>query len=116
MNLLSCAIDATGVAVDGHSIALDPAYTEQARLAGGRLELGIRPEFVRYEPQESQGYLQAEVTHVDDLGNYKIATALLGERLVKVKVDENVTVVTGPGWLAFPRQWARLYVDGEVLR
>ncbi len=116
MNLLPCAIDGMGVRVDGHTIALEPAYAEQARRAGGELTLGIRPEFVRYEPHAVTGYMPADVTLVEDLGNYKIATARLGEHFVKVKVSESASVATGPGWLYFPPEWMRLYVDGDVLR
>ena len=116
MNLLPCTVDAGGVRVDGHSIALDAAYTEQARRAVGKLELGIRPEFLRYEPQAGSGYVPTEVTAIDDLGNYRVATARLGEQLVKVKVGENARIAAGPGWLYFPPEWTRLYVDGDVLK
>jgi glycerol transport system ATP-binding protein len=116
MNLLPCVIDGIGVRVDGRTIALDPEYAERARRAGGELTLGIRPEFVRYEPHAVTGYMPAVVTLVEDLGKYKIATARLGERLVRVKLSESVDVATGPGWLSFPPEWMRLYVDGSVLR
>ena len=115
MNLMPCTPDAAGVRVDGHSVALDPAYVERARRAGGELELGIRPEFVRYQPHDAAGYMPAEVTSVEDLGNYKIVTARLGARLVKVKLREGTRVANGPGWLSFPPEWTRLYVDGAVL-
>ncbi|HED13589.1 MAG TPA: ABC transporter ATP-binding protein [Gammaproteobacteria bacterium] len=116
MNLLPCVIDTAGVRVDGHSIPLDPAYIARARSVDGELELGIRPEFVRYEPQMMADYLPVEVTEVEDLGNYRIVTTRLGKQLVKVKVGENVSVATGPGWLSFPPEWTYLYIDGDVLR
>jgi len=115
MNLMPCTLDATGVRVDGNGVALDAAYLERARRAGGELELGIRPEFVRYQPQAADGYMPAEVTSVEDLGNYKIVTARLGARLLKVKLREGTSVATGPGWLSFPPEWTRLYVNGDVL-
>jgi glycerol transport system ATP-binding protein len=116
MNLLPCRIDGTGARVNGHFIPLDPAYAERARAAGGELNLGIRPEFVRYLPRVAPGCVLGEITAVEDLGNYKILTARLGEHLVKVKVDEDVSVSRGAGWLAFPPEWTRLYVNGDVLR
>lgn len=60
--------------------------------------------------------MPAEVTLVEDLGKYKIATARLGEHYVKVKVGESASVATGPGWLHFPPEWMRLYANGDVLR
>ena len=116
MNLLPCTIDAAGVRVDGHAIALEPAYAERARRASGDLMLGIRPEFVRYQACAGAGFMPVDVATVEDLGNHKIATARLGAHLVKLKVSEDTSVATGAGWLAFPREWTRLYVDGAVLR
>jgi len=116
MNLLPCELDATGVRVEGHSIALEPGRVEQARRASGELKLGIRPEFVRYRAHAAADYMSAEVTDIEDRGNYKIATARLGGNLVKVKVSESATVTTGPGWLSFPPEWTRLYVNDRVLR
>ncbi|MGH8687467.1 MAG: ABC transporter ATP-binding protein [Burkholderiales bacterium] len=116
MNLLPCAVGAAGVTVDGHAIPLDPAYGERARRAGGELQLGIRPEFVRYRSQAATDFMPVEVVAIEDLGNYKIATARLGGHVVKVKVGEDTSVATGAGWLSFPPDRTWLYVDGNALR
>ncbi|MBI4842491.1 MAG: ABC transporter ATP-binding protein [candidate division NC10 bacterium] len=116
MNLLPCTINGAGARVADHTIALEPAYVERARLAGGELKLGIRPELIRYLPRVSPGGMPAEITAIEDLGNHKILTARLGEHLVKVKVSEDVSVSRGGGWLAFPPEWTRLYANGDVLR
>jgi glycerol transport system ATP-binding protein len=116
MNLLPCAIDGAGALVNGHVIPLDAGYAERARAAGGELKLGIRPEFVRYLSSAAPSAVATEIAAVEDLGNYKILTARLGEHSLKVKVGEDVAVTAGPGWLAFPPQWTRLYSDGNVLR
>jgi glycerol transport system ATP-binding protein len=116
MNLMPCTIEGAGASVDGHLIPLEPSYAERARAAGGELKLGIRPAFVRYLPSAVPDGVAAEITAVEDLGNYKIVTARLGKQLLKVKVGEDVGVAAGPGWLAFPPQWTRLYRDGDVLQ
>ena len=115
MNLMPCVIDVGGVRVDGHLIPLEPAYAERARAAGGELKIGIRPAFVRYLPSAAPDGVAADITAVEDLGNYKIVNARLGQYVVKVKVGEDVGVAVGPGWLAFPPEWTRLYRDGNVL-
>jgi glycerol transport system ATP-binding protein len=115
MNLLPCELDAAGVRVDGQAVAVQPERLERARRAGGALTLGIRPEFVRYAASAAAGALPAEITAVDDLGNYKIATARLGRHVIKAKLGESESVAAGPGWLTFPREWTRLYADGRVL-
>ena len=116
MNLLPCSIDGDGARIDGQLIPLEAAYAERARQKGGELKLGIRPAFVRYLPAAGPDGVPAEITAVEDLGNYKILTARLGQQQLKVKVGEDVGVAAGPGWLAFPPQWTRLYRDGNVLR
>jgi glycerol transport system ATP-binding protein len=116
MNLLPCTISDAGALVDGCVIALDTGYAQRARRAGGALELGIRPEFVRYHASASEGYLPAEITEIEDLGNYKVLTARLGGHVVKAKVAEDLRVGRGAGWLRFPPEWTRLYADGAVLR
>jgi len=116
MNLLPCEISEGGARVDGCVIPLDADYAERARRAGGELKLGIRPEFVRYRPDPGEGYQRAEIASVEDLGNYKILTAQLGGHTVKAKVGEDVRVGGGTGWLCFPPEWTRLYVNDHVLR
>jgi len=115
MNLLPCALDGRGVRIEGFSLPLEPARLERARRATGELILGIRPEFVRCQAQVGAEALPAEVTAVEDLGNYKIATARLGRHLVKAKLEESASIAPGPGWLVFPPRWTLLYADGSVL-
>jgi len=115
MNLLPCALDAAGVRIDGHTVPIAPALLERARQAGGELTLGIRPEFVRCRASADADSMQAEIVAVEDRGNFKIATARLGPHLVRVKLRESESAATGPGWLAFPREWTRLYAGGNVV-
>ena len=115
MNIIPCEIAGPAARVDGCLIALDPDCAKRALRASGKLQLGIRPEFVRYRASAAEGYLPAEITQVEDLGNYKILTARLGGHLVKAKVSEDMQVGGGAGWLGFPPEWTRLYADGDVL-
>ena len=116
MNIIPCEINGSAARVGGSFISLDPDYAKRARRANGNLELGIRPEFVRYRASAAEGYLPAEITQVEDLGNFKILTARLGGHLVKAKVGEDIRVSGGAGWLGFPPDWTRLYADGDVLK
>jgi glycerol transport system ATP-binding protein len=102
MNIIPCEIDGLAARLNGCHIALDPDYAKRASRANGKLHLGIRPQFVRYRASATEGYLPAEITQVEDLGNYKILTARLGGHLVKVKVSEDMRVAGGAGWLGFP--------------
>jgi len=116
MNIIPCEIHGSNACFDGCLIALDPEYAQRARRAHGKLELGIRPEFVHYRASATEGYLPAEITRVEDRGNYKILIAKLGGHVVKAKVDEATPIGGQAGWLSFPPEWTRLYVDGKVLK
>jgi len=115
MNIIPCKIDGPAARLEGCAIALDPNYATRAARAKGTMQLGIRPEFVRYRPSATEGYVPAEITQVEDLGNYKILTARLGGHLVKAKVNEEIQVAGSAGWIGFPPEWTRLYADGYVL-
>jgi glycerol transport system ATP-binding protein len=115
MNLLPCELQGDGVRIDGLTIPIAPAQLERARHAAGELVLGIRPEFVGCQPHASAEALATEVITVEDLGNYKIATARLGRHLVKAKLRESASVAPGPVWLVFPPRWTLLYAGGSVL-
>jgi glycerol transport system ATP-binding protein len=115
MNLLPCELGEGGVRVDGHTVPVAPERLQRARQAKSELVLGIRPEFVRCQARESSGGLAAEVTGVEDLGAYKIATARLGRHLVKAKLKETAEITTGPGFLVFPPEWTLLYSGGSAL-
>jgi len=115
MNLLPCTLDVDAALVDGIPIPLAPGYVAQARAAGGELQLGIRPEFVRYTAERQPGAIATTIQAVEDLGNCKILTARLGRHELKVKVDEDAAAATGPGWLGFPEKRTRIYVDGAAL-
>ncbi len=115
MNIMPCRIDGSSARLNGNTVPLDPAYAERARRATGRLELGIRPEFVRYRASAAEGFMPAEVTSVEDLGDYKIISAQMAGHLVKAKVGDTVRINSGEAWFAFPPEWTRLYVDGNVL-
>src|SRR3546814_4649429 len=71
MNVLPCEVDGDRARVGGCEIALGRGYPT----LDGRIELGIRPEFVRLgRPGEG---LPIEVTRVEDIGRFKIVRARL---------------------------------------
>ena len=88
---------------------------EKTRQHTGRLELGIRPEFVGLSAQNGADAAPATITSVEDLGNFKIVDVRLEESIVKVKFPEDQEVPTGDAYLRFPPEWAKLYADGVLV-
>jgi glycerol transport system ATP-binding protein len=115
MNLLPCAVEEGAAVVEGQRVPL-PAEVSAKAKAGGELRLGIRPEFVRRVPEGTPSALRVEVSQVEDLGRYRIATAKLGQQVVKVRLPEEERLAAGEScWLEFPAKWTTLYVDGRAI-
>ncbi len=110
MNLLPCEIDASGVPrFAGHAVAT--ASTSLGAVRGKKLELGVRPEFVRLALAGGAG-IPVEVERACDVGRFCIVDARHGEHLIKLLVAEGQPVPEGRQHLAFDPQRTRVYADG----
>ena len=76
--------------------------------SGGRLELGVRPEFVRFVTKG----IPAIVTAVADAGRYRIVDTQAGGHRVKLLVDEGEAIPSDGVELRFEPSQTRLYRDG----
>jgi glycerol transport system ATP-binding protein len=120
MNLLDCKLDGKEAVVNGGRVPLDAQTAQRAHNATGRLQLGIRPEFVQFNPTRANagaknGGLPVSVEQVDDLGNFQILTVRLGGDMLKVKIPEEAEPPGEDGTLQFPPEWTRLYADGQLV-
>jgi glycerol transport system ATP-binding protein len=117
MNFLPVQGDASGITVEGTSVVLNGPVAAQALGAKGRLELGIRPEFLGLASSRTEGAVPGELRAVRDLGNFKLVTAGLGPHTLTAKLDEDAAVPTEREvWLRFPPERTMLYADGELVR
>jgi glycerol transport system ATP-binding protein len=115
MNLLPCAVAPGEAVVEGRRIALDGPVTDKAAAAGGRLELGIRPEFLRLVEGGAEGAVPVAVSRVEDLGNFKIATLGLGAQTLKAKLPEDSELPGEQAFVSFPPERTKLYADGRLI-
>jgi len=110
MNLLPARLDGGDAVVAGQRIALGPLGS--APPAGAKLELGIRPEFLRLSREPMDGAVPVSVRAAEDLGGFRLVQVALGEHLLQVKLPEEAEVPADRAWLTFPPRWTRLYADG----
>ena len=115
MNLMPCHIDGDSAMVERLRIPLDPGLAERARGFDTALELGIRPEFLRFSPSMVAGSVQVNVVRVTDLGGVTLVTVRVGKLHIQVKVPANELVPGRQGWLIFPPERTRIYAAGEAL-
>ena len=115
MNLMPCTVEGGNAVVGSVRIPLDPALAQRAGGTGARLTLGIRPEFVELTRPGTPSSVPSPIERIEDLGNYKIVSARLGDQLVMAKVSEDEQVSAGTAHLRFPPEWTRLYADDRAL-
>ncbi|HEY0522024.1 MAG TPA: sn-glycerol-3-phosphate ABC transporter ATP-binding protein UgpC [Stellaceae bacterium] len=113
MNLMPCQIIDRSAVVGGQRVAL-AAGAASAPAGAGRLQLGIRPEFVRLAPVPGASALSVRVEAVEHLGTYCIVTALLGDVPLKLRAPETFDAAPGAAiqvW--FPPERVKIYADGR---
>ena len=115
MNFLPCRGDRHGVAIEGTDVVLGGSMLAATAAGWQRLELGIRPEFLKVSPVRTDDAVAAQVQGVRDLGNFKLVNATVGPHEVIAKLDEAEPAPSGRIWLRFPRMRTMLYADGALV-
>jgi len=109
MNLLPCHVD-NGQAV----FAGQPIETVNARGYRGngkRLEIGVRPEFVRFAAQG----IPVQVVKVADAGRYRIVETRHADGTIKLLVPEGAAIPTEGALVAFDPAHTQIYEDGWMV-
>jgi len=112
MNVIPCTLEDATAVVDGQSISLGAHYQPPA---GARIELGVRPEFVRFAETPDAG-LAVSIERVDDVGRYRIAKVRMGERALNVMVPEGVSVPADNARVVFDPARTNIYADSHCAR
>ena len=116
MNLIDVLPERGGVGFGGVHVPLSEALQERIALGGWqRLQIGIRPEFIRVWEEGFEAALDSEQVHLEDLGTYKILTVVLGGQTLKVRLPEDRVVPEGTVFISFPAQWLMVYADDRLL-
>ena len=75
------------------------------------LQLGVRPEFVRFE----DGGIPVHITKVDDLGRYQVADVEAGGERLKVIVPEGEPIPSERAAIGFDPAHTHCYRDGWLI-
>ena len=109
MNVLPAAIEGGRATFQGLTIAT--VADGSVPVGEGGLELGIRPEFIRFDG----GGIPVEVTKVADVGRFRIVETRHRDHRIKLLVPEGQSVPTGSAHLRFDPQHTHLYRDGWLV-
>jgi glycerol transport system ATP-binding protein len=107
MNVLPVALDNGKPVFAGQPIAVANPVED----GSGKLELGVRPEFVRL----AASGIPATITGVADAGRYRIVDAQAGGARIRLLVDEGTPIPADTTHLMFDPAQTRLYRDGWLV-
>jgi glycerol transport system ATP-binding protein len=90
MNFFNCQ------ATEGNKLSIGSAEimtgTDLSKVGSAPLKLGIRSEYIRIVETKGVNTFTAKVQRVEDLGNYKLMTAVFDGYVIKVKVERDIAV------------------------
>ncbi len=108
MNILPCSLD-RGQPVFANNL-LSSGYPVDTDLSG-KLEIGIRPEFIRF----SDDGIAVEIQKVEDLGRYQVVTVRHESSQIKMLVGEDQAIPSEDPKISFDPDNLRIYCDDWVV-
>jgi len=106
MNLLPATVSSNQVYFKNNPVVVRNAGGDVT--ASGDLEIGIRPEFVKF----GTSGIPVEVVKVNDIGRDRIVVTQHDSHIIKLIVPESETVPDGGAHLQFDPARTTLYTDG----
>jgi len=106
MNVLPCEVKGGKASFAGH--AIETGNAAQAGNASGKLELGIRPEFVSF----AASGIPVDIVKVADAGRFRIVETHAANSSIKLLVPEGREIPQGKAHLAFDPAHTQVYADG----
>ena len=109
MNVLPCELNGDAALLAGHRVKVhNPPSAPQG---GKRVEIGVRPEFVRLGAEG----IPVDIVKVSDAGRHRIVDARHREIAIKVLVDDGEPIPTEGAHVSFDPAHTRLYADGWLV-
>ena len=108
MNVLPCSLE-NGQPVFANNL-LSSGYPAVAD-SGGKLEIGIRPEFVRF----SDDGIPVSIDKVEDLGRYQVITVSHADAQIKMVISEDQPIPAESPKIEFDPDNLRIYRDSWVV-
>ncbi len=112
MNFLPCTVEGNVVNIGDLRIALP----QNIGALKGKVELGIRPEFLKLHDQNRPDTHRVTIKEIENLGNCQILRVDLDGHALNVKVQEGQQVPSQEAFLEFPPEWIRIYADGRLIK
>ena len=108
MNIIPADVVGNQATIGNHSVDLKGGYSDLT----GKVELGIRPEFVSLNGTGSG--LPAQVTGVDDIGRFKIVHATIDGNEINIVLNEGENIPSDPK-IIFETSRINIYQDDHLV-
>ena len=115
MNFLPFRLEGDVARVGDAAIPLSPEATQKARVATGKLELGIRPLYLEPHATAVESGIPVGVQSVEDQGSFKIVTVNMADQVLRARLPEGWPVPEGQAWLRFPPERTQLFADERLV-
>jgi glycerol transport system ATP-binding protein len=89
--------------------------TDLSTIKQKKLKLGIRSEFIEIAKDQKENLITATVEKVEDLGNYKLLTAKIGELVIKSKIKREIEVSSEKVKLHIPHDKCCIYENERLI-
>jgi glycerol transport system ATP-binding protein len=89
--------------------------TDLANIKNDKVKLGIRSEFIKIAENQKENVIRADVVKVEDLGNYKLLTAKMGNLIIKSKINRETEVPSDSVNLHIPADKCCVYEDEKLV-
>lgn len=110
MNVMPAGIEGDTAVVDGHRLPLGRSFT---MTGGGKVEIGVRPEFVRLT--DGDDGIPVRVSRVEDIGRHLIVRTDFEGREINVIAPEGSSISDRHNRLVFDPEAIHVYRDGWVV-
>ena len=80
-----------------------------------KVKLGIRSEFIKIADRQKDNLVDVNVDKVEDLGNYKLLTAKMGNLIIKSKINRETEVPSTNVKLHIPPEKCCVYKDEKLI-
>uniref|UniRef100_Q07RV2 ABC transporter related n=1 Tax=Rhodopseudomonas palustris (strain BisA53) TaxID=316055 RepID=Q07RV2_RHOP5 len=112
MNVVPAEVSGREARIAGHTIALGQAY--DALPSGAKIEIGVRPEFVRVAPP-APDRVPASIERIDDLGRVRFARLRIGDVKFAASMPDGFSPNGSEAGLVFDASRIHVYADSHLV-
>ncbi|QLH73348.1 ABC transporter ATP-binding protein [Rhodopseudomonas palustris] len=111
MNIVPAEVKGREALVAGHRVPLARSYD---KLPSGKIEIGVRPEFVHLTAK-APGLMTGRVERIDDLGRIRFASVWVGDVKFAARVPDGFSPSGDEAALRFEPSRIHVYADSEIV-